>query len=102
MPVSIFWAATTVGGALKHLENEMCDAAVLDINLGKETSEPVAKLLSEMGTPYLSVSGRSVEDRPAVFAGSLHLAKPIQSALLVKKLGQMLDAAASQPPSQPH
>ncbi|WP_339822501.1 PAS domain S-box protein [uncultured Parasphingorhabdus sp.] len=91
----ILGPVTTVGGALKHLENEMCDAAVLDINLGQETSEPVAKLLSEMGTPYLSVSGRSIEDRPAAFSGSLHLAKPIQSKLLVKELGQMLGAVTS-------
>ncbi|NVD28029.1 MEKHLA domain-containing protein [Parasphingorhabdus flavimaris] len=93
----ILGPVTTVGGALEQLENELCDAAVLDINLGKETSEPVAKLLSQMGTPYLSVSGRSAEDRPAAFSGSQHLAKPIQSALLVKEVGEML--AATAPPS---
>lgn len=93
---------TTVGRALEYLENEMCDAAVLDINLGKETSEPVAKLLSTQGTPYLSVSGRGIEDRPAAFSGSLHLSKPIQSTLLIKELGQMLDAATLPDSSQPH
>ncbi|MGB5484134.1 PAS domain S-box protein [Parasphingorhabdus sp.] len=98
----ILGPVTTVRGALKHLEKELCDAAVLDINLGKETSEPVAKLLSSMGTPYLSVSGRGVEDRPAAFSGSLHLSKPIQSGRLVKELGQMLDAAAVPDPSPPH
>lgn len=98
----ILGPVTTVGRALEQLESETCDAAVLDINLGKETSEPVAKLLSKMGTPYLSVSGRSVEDRPAAFSGSLHLAKPIQSALLVKEVGQMLATAAPRPADQDH
>jgi two-component sensor histidine kinase/CheY-like chemotaxis protein len=98
----ILGPVATVGRALEQLESENCDAAVLDINLGKETSEPVAKLLSKMGTPYLSVSGRSVEDRPAAFSGSLHLAKPIQSALLVKEVGQMVAAAAPRPAGQDH
>jgi|GEM_PF-720442 len=86
----------TAAGALAILENQMCDAAVLDINLGKETSAPIAKLLSETGTPYLSISGRSREDRPDIFSDSPHLAKPIQSALLVKELGQLLESTASQ------
>ena len=98
----ILGPVTSVNAALEHLENEMCDAAVLDINLGSETSEPVAKMLAQMGTPYLSVSGRSVEDRPAAFSGSLHLVKPIQSALLVKQLGQMLGAVSSSAPNQTH
>ena len=98
----ILGPVTTVNAALEHLEHEICDAAVLDINLGSETSEPVAKLLSTMGTPYLSVSGRSVEDRPAAFSGSLHLAKPIQSTLLIKQLGQMLGTVSSSGPNLPH
>lgn len=92
----IFGPVATAAGALAILENQMCDAAVLDINLGKETSAPIAKLLSEAGTPYLSISGRSREDRPAVFRDSPHLAKPIQSALLVKELGHLLEPTANQ------
>ncbi|WP_373489755.1 PAS domain S-box protein [Parasphingorhabdus sp.] len=86
----ILGPVATVSGALALLENGTCDAAVLDINLGKETSEPIATLLSEQDTPYLSVSGRSIEDRPAAFSGSRHLAKPIQSALLIRELGELL------------
>jgi len=98
----IFGPVATAAGALAILENEMCDAAVLDINLGKETSAPIAKLLSETGTPYLSISGRSREDRPDIFSDSPHLAKPIQSALLVKELGQLLEPTANQEARQTH
>lgn len=94
----IFGPVTTARGALALLENEMCDAAVLDINLGKETSAPIAEWLSEAGTPYLSISGRNMEDRPAVFGDSPHLAKPIQSALLVRELGQLLESTTNQSP----
>ncbi|WP_217271912.1 PAS domain S-box protein [Sphingopyxis sp. BSNA05] len=95
----IFGPVATASGALAILENQMCDAAVLDINLGKETSAPVAELLSQAGTPFLSISGRSRDDRPAIFGGSPHLAKPIQSALLVRELGQLLAPVAKPNPA---
>ena len=88
-----FGPVATVDAALALLDDEKCDAAVLDINLGQETSEPVAKRLAEMGTPYLSVSGRSIGDRPPAFSGAPHLAKPIQSALLATKLADLMAAS---------
>lgn len=90
----IFGLVNTVGSAIDLLQNHSCDAAVLDINLGRETSEPVAKLLVERGTPFLSVSGRNLEDRPQAFSGSPHLSKPIQPALLIKMLRQLIEATA--------
>ncbi len=43
--------------AMELLDLGKCDAAVLDINLGNETVEPVAKRLEESGLPYFFVSG---------------------------------------------
>lgn len=94
----ILGPVATADSAIALLESEMCDAAVLDINLGKETSAPVARLLSDAGTPFLSISGRNRGDRPPIFGDSPHLVKPIQSALLAKELGRLLEPAASRSP----
>jgi DNA-binding response OmpR family regulator len=49
----------SVQKAMAVLDRGGCDAAVLDINLGNETVEPVAQRLEESGLPYLFVSGYS-------------------------------------------
>ena len=35
----------------------LADAAMLDVNLGKETSEPVARVLRERAIPFIFASG---------------------------------------------
>lgn len=90
----IFGLVATADDAIDLLQYHACDAAVLDINLGKETSEPVAKRLAEMRTPFLSVSGCNLEDRPRAFAETPHLSKPIQSEFLIEKLRQLIEGAA--------
>jgi two-component SAPR family response regulator len=47
----------SVQKAMAVLDLGQCEAAVLDINLGSETVEPVAKRLEEFGIPYFFVSG---------------------------------------------
>ena len=86
----IIGPAATIGAALAELKKYRCDAAVLDINLGRENSEPLAKLLAAEGTPYISVSGCDRNDRPAAFADTPHIAKPIPSATLVKEMRRLL------------
>ena len=51
--------ASSVKAAMKLLDTQMPDGAVLDINLGAETVEPVAKRLEENGLPFFFVSGYS-------------------------------------------
>ena len=80
----------SVGDAIDLLNASECDGAVLDINLGDETSEPIAEFLSNAGTPYLTVSGRDENDRPACCDGVPHITKPIQSQQLVTRLGQVI------------
>jgi CheY-like chemotaxis protein len=60
--------ACSVAQALELLKANGCDAAVLDINLGKETSEAVAMVLTQLNTPFVTVSGYSKAQKPAVFA----------------------------------
>ena len=45
--------ATSVAKALKLVAQSGCDIAVLDVNLGGETCEPVAQKLRASGKPSL-------------------------------------------------
>ncbi len=47
----------TVEKAMSELAAGTCDAAVLDINLSGQTSEPIADALVERGIPYFFVTG---------------------------------------------
>ncbi|HMN41567.1 MAG TPA: response regulator [Phycisphaerales bacterium] len=49
--------ASTVRSAMGLLDQGPCDGAVLDINLGEETSEGIARRLDQDGVPFIFVSG---------------------------------------------
>ena len=78
--------ARTANQALQLVSEVGCDAAVLDINLGDETSEPVALVLTQHGTPFVTASGYSREQLPPVFNGVPALAKPLRPELLIAEL----------------
>ncbi len=48
----------TVGEALSTLEAQAVSAAVLDVQLDRETSEPVADRLAQRGIPFLFYTGQ--------------------------------------------
>jgi CheY-like chemotaxis protein len=68
--------ATSVAKALGLVGRIGCDVAVLDVNLGKETAEPVARELRARGTPFVVLSGYSSEQHPPGFRGAPVLSKP--------------------------
>lgn len=72
--------------ALSVFEKEGCDAAVLDINLGHETSETVAQHLQSLGIPFVVASGYSKDQWPQVFRGQASVMKPFQTDTLVNLL----------------
>ena len=78
--------ARAVAQALSLIEETGCDAAVLDINLSGETSEPVARKLLAKGTRFVTLSGYSRAQHPPIFAGVPALAKPLRPALLVAEI----------------
>jgi len=86
--------ARSVNQALDLLNERGCDAAVLDINLGSETSESIAHRLNGIGTGFVSVSGYSREQHPAVFKSAATLTKPLQANLLIAELTKCLTASA--------
>lgn len=84
--------ASSVARALRLIDEVGCDAAVLDINLGPETAELVAEVLLQRGTPFVSLSGYSSEQRPAIFQTAHFLTKPARPEDLIALLNQLIMA----------
>ena len=83
--------ASSAAQALDLIRRDGCEAAVLDVNLGCETSERVAFELKERGRPFVTLSGYSREQHPAAFSGAPALTKPLQPDLLVTELRRLLE-----------
>jgi DNA-binding response OmpR family regulator len=66
--------ATSVRKALR-LE-PACNVAVLDVNLGRETCEPVARKLRESGKPFVVLTGYSADNLAPCFNDATILTKP--------------------------
>ena len=89
---SVIGPSRSAAQALELLDSFGCDAAVLDINLGDETSEPVARELIRLGKPFVTVSGYSRDQRPAIFVGTPAFDKPVRSELLIAELHRRISA----------
>jgi DNA-binding response OmpR family regulator len=85
--------ATSVASALRRISETGCDAAVLDVNLGRETGAPVALELKSRGIPFVVLSGYSREQHPEAFQGALFLQKPARPDVLIATLRQVLGQA---------
>jgi DNA-binding response OmpR family regulator len=75
--------ARSVANALRLVAKSGCDVAVLNVNLGSETSEPIARKLQASGKPFVVLSGYSTDNLPPLFSGATFLAKPTPIAELV-------------------
>ena len=82
--------ANSVAQALALLVQFGCDAAVLDTNLGLETSEPVARELIKRGTPFVVASGYSRDQQPVIMQAAPLLEKPVRSKMLVAEVARCL------------
>lgn len=86
---SVVGPAPSVAAALDLIRTEGCDAAVLDINLGAETVEPVAECLERMGHPFVFVTGYAspgvISER---FRTHKRLAKPVEKDQFLRTLEQ--------------
>ncbi|MFO1116476.1 MAG: PAS domain-containing protein [Beijerinckiaceae bacterium] len=87
--------ARSVAQALELIEQGGCDAGVLDINLGEETSEPIARELMRRGAPFVTLSGYAAEHRPAVFEGVKAFSKPVRTEDLIAEMRQKLEGGAA-------
>jgi len=71
-----------------------CDVAVLDVNLGGETSEPVAQKLREQGKPFVVLSGYS-DSRLPWFGEAPLLSKPVGTTELTAALHGCLKVSSA-------
>jgi CheY-like chemotaxis protein len=82
----------TVSDAMGAVTAGSFDAGVLDVNLGNETSEPVAEGLLRRGVPFFFVTGYL---SPALinpkFAGFTRVHKPLTTAMLEDALAASME-----------
>jgi DNA-binding response OmpR family regulator len=78
--------ALSVAKALRLVAEPGCDVAVLDVNLGSETSGPIARKLRASGTPFVVVTGYSTDSLPPWFHDAIIVTKPYRIADLVAAL----------------
>jgi DNA-binding response OmpR family regulator len=84
-------AASSVGSAFAALSAAMPDVAVLDFELGAETSEPVAEVVRARNVPFLFLSGYSEHDgRFSRWPGIPILTKPLSAAQLARGIRDIL------------
>ena len=82
--------ANSVARALALIAQFGCDAAVLDVNLGTETSEPIACELIKLGKPFVTTSGYSREQQPQIMQNAPLLGKPVSSEMLIAEVQRCL------------
>lgn len=84
--------APTVARALALIDREEPDFAILDVNLGRERSAPVAEALRACGVPFALATGYNDRQLPEeAFRKAPHLGKPLDHHLLVGALARLGD-----------
>jgi len=89
---TIMGPAASVEQALGLLAQARPDAAVIDLNLGGETSTPVADALAEAGVPFLVATGYGAEGLPPGHQHVTVLTKPYDPLELTETLERLCDA----------
>jgi len=82
--------AGAVGLALKLLEDNAVDAAMLDVNLHGDRSYAVAEALVARGIGFVFVTGYGSESLDARYRSYPRCEKPIQEAALLAALAAVL------------
>lgn len=89
---SVLGPASSVGAALKILQSERPNAAVLDVNLRGEWVTPVAEVLKAMAVPFVLASGYTPEDLNGhpVLQQAANIGKPSGSQRLLRGVSELL------------
>lgn len=85
--------AGTVHDAVRLLETVGCDGAILDVNLGRETVEPVADRLVALDRPFFFITGYSSPGlRSPEYQDVPRLRKPVDAPQLLAALQTVFGA----------
>ena len=68
--------AGSIPKALSLIQEQGCEAAILDANLGGESAAPVAETLKARGIPFIVLSGYNNEQLTGLLSDAPFLAKP--------------------------
>ena len=77
--------------ALAKIEHYGPDFAILDINLGKETSERVAVRLDELAIPFICLSAYSSSQLPAACQQAPFLQKPVDETAILSAIKRAIE-----------
>lgn len=77
--------------ALTLLARERCDAAILDVTLGHETAEPVARALYARRVPFVVASGYEQSQLVHELRAAPFLRKPVGAQALMRELKALLN-----------
>ena len=90
---AVVTAAADVRKALTAIETSTLDFAVLDFELGAETSEPIAQAVQARKIPFLYLSGYSEYDQRFTRWPDIRvLAKPLSAARIARGIEDALKA----------
>jgi CheY-like chemotaxis protein len=88
---ALVMAASNAAAALKIVATSVLDFAVLDFELGAETSEPIAMAARERRVPFLYLTGYSERDERFVRWPRTHiLVKPISTVTIARHIREAL------------
>jgi DNA-binding response OmpR family regulator len=85
----VLLASAAVADAAPLLDNEMIDAALIDINLGQSLSLDFARELRARAIPFAFLTGYDAAILPDDLADSPCLSKPADSQQIVAQLAQI-------------
>lgn len=87
--------APSVAKALRLVAEPGCDVAVLDVNLGNDTSEAIARTLRASGKPFVLLTGYSADTLRPWFHDATVLTKPYLMSDLIAALRKCADGIPS-------
>ena len=82
--------AATVEQAIAHIDAQVFDAAMLDMNLKGNQSHAVADALAARGVPFIFATGYSAHDRSGAHLDRPVLKKPFRHEDLVEIFTRLL------------
>ena len=81
--------------ALDAASSEVCDVAVLVINLAGERVYPVADILAQRGVPFVFVTGYGSNTLPPEYAKRRRICKPFRMAELLSAISDVVRSRAA-------
>lgn len=90
--LSVLATVTSSRDAIAYLSSShVPDVAILDVNLGDGTSEPIAQLLTEMGVPFMFATGYGESGEvQELFPDAPVVRKPYSKEAILAQLGRLI------------